>query len=80
MLILDEPTEGIQPSVIKDIGKVIELLRDRGEMAIVLVEQYLEFAAELADEFIILERGRVVATGTGDELATSKEAKELLAI
>jgi len=80
MLILDEPTEGIQPSVIKDIGKVIELLRDRGEMAIVLVEQYLEFAAELADEFIILERGRVVATGSGNELAESEEAKELLAI
>jgi urea transport system ATP-binding protein len=80
MLILDEPTEGIQPSVNKDIGKVIELLRDRGEMAIVLVEQYLEFAAELADEFIILERGRVVATGSGNELAESEEAKELLAI
>jgi urea transport system ATP-binding protein len=80
MLILDEPTEGIQPSVIKDIGKVIELLRDRGEMAIVLVEQYLDFAAQLADEFIILERGRVVATGSGSELAESEEAKELLAI
>jgi urea transport system ATP-binding protein len=49
-------------------------------MAIVLVEQYLEFAAELADEFIILERGRVVATGSGNELAESEEAKELLAI
>ena len=59
---------------------MIELLRDRGEMAIVLVEQYLEFAAELADEFVILERGRVVATGAGSELATSQEAKELLAI
>ena len=80
MLILDEPTEGIQPSVIKDIGKVIKLLRDRGEMAIVLVEQYLEFAAELADEFIILERGRVVASGAGNELAESSKAKELLAI
>ena len=57
MLILDEPTEGIQPSIIKDIGRVIKLLRDRGDMAIVLVEQYLDFAKELADEFIILERG-----------------------
>ncbi|KZZ44099.1 ABC transporter ATP-binding protein, partial [Thalassolituus sp. HI0120] len=56
LLILDEPTEGIQPSIIKDIQHVIELLRDRGEMAIVLVEQYLDFAAELADDFIILER------------------------
>jgi urea transport system ATP-binding protein len=80
MLILDEPTEGIQPSVIKDIAKVIQLLRDRGDMAIVLVEQYLEFAAELADEFIILERGRVVTSGAGHELADSREAKELLAI
>jgi len=79
-LILDEPTEGIQPSIIKDIQRVIELLRDRGEMAIVLVEQYLDFATELADEFIILERGRVVASGTGEELAHSKEARELLAI
>ena len=80
LLILDEPTEGIQPSIIKDIQRVIELLRDRGEMAIVLVEQYLDFATELADEFIILERGRVVASGTGEELAHSKEARELLAI
>ena len=80
MLILDEPTEGIQPSIIKDIGRVIKLLRDRGDMAIVLVEQYLDFAKELADEFIILERGRVVSRGTGDELEHSEEAKELLAI
>lgn len=80
LLILDEPTEGIQPSIIKDIQRVIELLRDRGEMAIVLVEQYLDFAAELADEFIILERGRVVASGKGSELKTSEEARTLLAI
>ncbi|WP_420589035.1 urea ABC transporter ATP-binding subunit UrtE [Bacterioplanoides sp.] len=80
LLILDEPTEGIQPSIIKDIQRVIELLRDRGEMAIVLVEQYLDFAAELADDFIILERGRVVAAGAGHELKTSEQARELLAI
>ena len=80
MLILDEPTEGIQPSIIKDIGRVIKLLRDRGDMAIVLVEQYLDFAKELADEFIILERGRVVSRGTWEELEHSEEAKELLAI
>lgn len=80
VLILDEPTEGIQPSIIKDIGKVIKLLRDRGEMAIVLVEQYLDFAKELADEFIILERGRVVVSGLGEELQHSEEAKQLLAI
>lgn len=80
LLILDEPTEGIQPSIIKDIQAVIELLRDRGEMAIVLVEQYLDFAAELADDFIILERGRVVAAGRGDELQRSQQARTLLAI
>ena len=80
LLILDEPTEGIQPSIIKDIGRVLSLLRDRGNMAIVLVEQYLDFARELADEFIILERGRVVSAGTGEELEHSEEARELLAI
>ncbi len=80
VLILDEPTEGIQPSIIKDIQQVIELLRERGGMAIVLVEQYLDFAAALADDFIILERGRVVAAGAGDELKTSEEARRLLAI
>lgn len=80
LLILDEPTEGIQPSIIKDIRDVIALLRDRGDMAIVLVEQYLEFAAELADEYLILERGRVVSAGAGNELHQSPEARELLAI
>lgn len=80
LLILDEPTEGIQPSIIKDIQRVIELLRERGDMAIVLVEQYLEFATQLADDFIILERGRVVAAGDGHTLKTSQQAKALLAI
>lgn len=80
MLILDEPTEGIQPSIIKDIQAVIELLRGRGDMAIVLVEQYLDFATALADEFIILERGRVAAQGKGHELSEMEEAKTLLAI
>ncbi len=59
LLLLDEPTEGIQPSIIKDIERVIELLRSRGEMAIVLVEQYFEFARRLADNFVILNRGRI---------------------
>ena len=59
LLLLDEPTEGIQPSIIKDIERVIELLRSRGEMAIVLVEQYFEFARRLADSFVILNRGRI---------------------
>jgi urea transport system ATP-binding protein len=80
MLILDEPTEGIQPSIIKDIQKVIELLRERGTMAIILVEQYLDFATALADEYIILERGRVVSAGDQQQLQTSDDVQRLLAI
>ena len=80
MLILDEPTEGIQPSIIKDIQKVIELLRERGTIAIVLVEQYLDFATALADEYIILERGRVVSAGDQEQLKTSDDVQRLLAI
>jgi ABC-type branched-subunit amino acid transport system ATPase component len=57
VLILDEPTEGIQPSIIKDIGRVIRMLADRGDMAIVLVEQYYDFAQELADDYLVMERG-----------------------
>jgi urea transport system ATP-binding protein len=63
LLVLDEPTEGIQPSIIKDIGRAITYLRNRGDMAIVLVEQYFEFAKELADRFIVMERGEVVEAG-----------------
>jgi urea transport system ATP-binding protein len=62
-LILDEPTEGIQPSIIKDIGRVIQRLAARGDMAIVLVEQYLDFAKEVADAFAVMERGEVVLSG-----------------
>jgi urea transport system ATP-binding protein len=68
LLVLDEPTEGIQPSIIKDIGRAISYLRGRGDMAIVLVEQYFDFARELADRFIVLERGAVVAAGGRAEL------------
>ena len=57
LLLLDEPTEGIQPNIIKDIGNVIRTLRERGDMAIVLVEQYFDFAYELGDTFLVLERG-----------------------
>ncbi|MGQ3302210.1 urea ABC transporter ATP-binding subunit UrtE [Reyranella sp.] len=64
LLLLDEPTEGIQPSVIKDIGRAIVYLRQRGDMAIVLVEQYLDFAHELADDFAVMDRGEVVMSGT----------------
>jgi len=77
---LDEPTEGIQPSIIQDIQKVIELLRERGNMAIVLVEPYLDFATALADEYIILERGRVVAGGDREHLQQSDDVERLLAI
>jgi len=63
LLVLDEPTEGIQPSIIKDIGRAIVYLRSKGDMAIVLVEQYFDFAKELADRFIVLERGEVVESG-----------------
>ncbi|KHA51960.1 MAG: urea ABC transporter ATP-binding subunit UrtE [Sulfitobacter geojensis] len=60
LLLLDEPTEGIQPNIIQHIGKVISLLRDRGDMAIVLVEQYFDFAFELADQIVVLRRGKVI--------------------
>ena len=68
LLILDEPTEGIQPSIIKDIGRVIRMLADRGDMAIVLVEQYYDFAAELADQYLVMERGEFIDRGRGDEM------------
>ena len=60
VLILDEPTEGIQPNIIKDIGSVIRDLRARGDMAIILVEQYFDFAFDLADHFYALKRGEIV--------------------
>ena len=76
LLILDEPTEGIQPSIIKDIGRVIRMLA-RGEvtgktMAIVLVEQYYDFAAELADQYIVMERGEIVQRGRGQDMDADK--------
>ena len=69
LLMLDEPTEGIQPSIIKDIGRVIRMLADRGTMAIVLVEQYYDFAAELADQYLVMERGEIVQRGRGQDMA-----------
>jgi urea transport system ATP-binding protein len=68
LLILDEPTEGIQPSIIKDIGRVIEQLVARGDMAILLVEQYFEFARDLAAAYIVMQRGEVVLSGRGSEM------------
>jgi len=64
LLILDEPTEGIQPSIIKDIARAIDYLRRQGTMAILLVEQYFEFARDLADRFFVMDRGEVVLSGT----------------
>ena len=68
LLIPDEPTEGIQPSIIKDIGRVIRMLADRGTMAIVLVEQFYDFAAELADQYIVMERGEIIKRGRGADM------------
>ncbi len=79
LIIFDEPTEGIQPSIIKDIGRVIDLLRNRGDMAIVLCEQYFDFARELADRFVVLSRGEVVATGNRAEM-DSEEVKRHLSV
>ena len=72
LLMLDEPTEGIQPSIIKDIGRVLRMLAERGmngqRMAIVLVEQYYDFAAELADHYLVMERGEIVQRGRGKDM------------
>ena len=77
LLVLDEPTEGIQPSIIKDIGRVIRMLADTGlpidgqprRMAIVLVEQYYDFAEELADRYLVMERGEIAQQGRGADMA-----------
>ena len=68
LLVLDEPTEGIQPSIIKDIGRVIRMLADRGDMAILLVEQYYDFAQDLADDYLVMQRGEVIARGLGKDM------------
>jgi urea transport system ATP-binding protein len=79
VLLLDEPTEGIQPSIIKDIGRVIRMLADRGNMAIVLVEQYYDFAEALADRYVVMERGEVIASGPGSEMQ-AQGVRQLVAI
>ncbi len=68
LLVLDEPTEGIQPSIIKDIGRAIDYLRSKGDMAIVLVEQYFDFARDLADTMFVMDRGEVVLSGAMKDL------------
>ena len=79
LLVLDEPTEGIQPSIIKDIGRVIRMLAGRGDMAILLCEQYYDFAEELADDYLVMERGEVIATGLGSEMQ-SQGIRQLVSI
>jgi urea transport system ATP-binding protein len=79
LLVLDEPTEGIQPSIIKDIGRAISYLRQKGEMAILLVEQYFDFARELADRFAVMERGSIVMAGDRSQLQAA-DIRQRLAV
>lgn len=79
LLILDEPTEGIQPSVIKEIGAVIRQLAQRGDMAILLVEQFYDFATELADSYLVMSRGEIVQRGAGANME-SEGVRGLVAI
>jgi len=79
LLILDEPTEGIQPSIIKDIERVIRRLTERRDMAILLVEQYFDFAKALADQFLVMSRGEIVKRGAGNEME-SEEVRRYLAV
>ncbi len=79
LLLLDEPTEGIQPNIIQQIGRVIEYLRDQGNMAIVLVEQYFEFAYGLADQFVVMRRGEVLKSGAKGDL-TRDELVEAVSV
>ena len=77
ILVLDEPTEGIQPSIIKDIGRAIKYLRDSTGMAILLVEQYLDFCRELADHVYIMDRGEIVHEGPAETLDTAEARRHL---
>ena len=77
LIVLDEPTEGIQPSIIKDIERVIRMLAARGDMAILLVEQYFEFARDLADDFVVMERGEVVLSGTSEDMVEDDVRRRL---
>ncbi len=77
LLVLDEPTEGIQPSVIKDIGRALSALRKRGDMAILLVEQYFEFARDLADTYAVMDRGQVILAGLRTEMVEADVRRRL---
>jgi urea transport system ATP-binding protein len=79
LLILDEPTEGIQPSIIKDIERAIRTLSADGEMSILLVEQYYDFASSLADQYIVMERGEILARGAGADMERDG-VRKLLAV
>jgi urea transport system ATP-binding protein len=79
LLLLDEPTEGIQPSIIRDIGRAIDYLRRKGDIAIVLIEQYFEFARNLADDFAVLDRGSVVMSG-GRATMVEEDVRNRLAV
>ena len=83
LIILDEPTEGIQPNIIKDIGRVIRMLADQGldgnRVAVLLVEQYYDFAKDLADDYLVMERGAVIASGPGSAMETNG-VRQLVAI
>ena len=79
LLILDEPTEGIQPSIIKDIERAIRSLAAAGDMAILLVEQYYDFARSLADQYLVMERGEIVARGRGADMEADG-VRRLLAV
>jgi urea transport system ATP-binding protein len=77
LLLLDEPTEGIQPSIIKDIGRAILYLRSKGDIAIVLVEQYFDFARDLADDFVVMDRGAIVVAGEKKNLVEADVRRHL---
>jgi len=77
LLLLDEPTEGIQPNIIQQIGRVIQALRAQGDMAILLVEQYFDFSYELGDRFEVMKRGRIVMSGTRDSLSREALLREV---
>jgi urea transport system ATP-binding protein len=77
LLILDEPTEGIQPSIIRDIGRAILYLRQRGDLAVLIVEQYFEWARDLADDYIVMDRGAVVLAGERKDMVEADVRKRL---
>jgi len=80
MLILDEPTEGIQPNIIKDMGRIIQWLAHEKGMGILLCEQYYDFAQQLADHFVVMERGEVVASGEGADQMREQNIRALVSI